>query len=140
MLRVSRGFLSIGIHRSLVQGVRCLPRQCTKSVVDSKRGYANLTDSEASNRLAAIAQTDLYKKLSKSPRVLEEFVKLQEIIVEKGFLAGGETPGVMAMIKMLSDKDLKNQLAKVHTAIAEEKIEISQEDVKMLSSMFGIKR
>lgn len=73
--------------------------------------------------------------------MLHEIASFQDFMLEKGYVNadGTRSSGIMAMMKMLSDKEVRSRLDGINAVLQQENIEVTKEDVQSLVAALGMK-
>ncbi|KAF5095515.1 hypothetical protein D0Z03_001815 [Geotrichum reessii] len=68
------------------------------------------------------------QKIRSSPEVLQVMMEIADMMQSKGYVKPGEQPGMLAMMKIMADKELRELLVKLKTTMDEQGIQLDQSE------------
>lgn len=130
-----------GLRLIRVQAYRasgCIGRNATSSFL-LRRNYASWSNGDDQGHSVERVQqvVNLFRQNSELRELLDKFQKLLEA---KGIMPDGKQPSVMLMLKILTDKEVRNSLKELKDVMDKEGIQLSKEDLNAFMSLYGLKK
>lgn len=106
----------------------------------TRRHYAQSWDSKQPNDKvdAHIRVQKLLDQIHEHPQVVVKLNKFSELMVSKGLVDEKNPPGPWQMIKILTDKEVRNAMAEFKVALEDAKIELGPDQLGPLLTVMGI--
>lgn len=72
------------------------------------------------------------------PEVLQVMMEIADMMQSKGYVKPGEQPGMLAMMKIMADKELRELLVKLKTTMDEQGIQLDQSEIMKFAETLGL--
>lgn len=78
------------------------------------------------------------QRIKSSPEVLQVMMEIADMMQSKGYVKPGEQPGMLAMMKIMADKELRELLVKLKTTMDEQGIQLDQSEIMKFAETLGL--
>lgn len=100
----------------------------TANVYVHRRWYSKPIDEDPQTAEEIFTTSPSLRKIRSSPEVLKVMMEIAEMMQSKGYVTPGEQPGMMAMMKIMGDKELRVLMVKLKTTMDEQGIVLDQSE------------
>lgn len=92
------------------------------------RWYSNPVDDKPQTAEEIFNSSPSLQKIKSSPEILQVMMDIADMMQAKKYVTPGEQPGMMAMMKIMGDKELRSLLVKLKTVMDEQGITLDQSE------------
>lgn len=103
-------------------------RTATVSVIRGQRWYSKPVDDKPETAEEIFNSSPSLQKIKSSPEVLQIMMEIAEMMQAKQYVTPGEQPGMMAMMKIMGDKELRALLVNLKNVMDEQGIQLDQSE------------
>lgn len=119
-----------------------LPRVAVANV-SRVRFYSNPVDdvpprNNNNNNDDPFSSSPSLQRIKSSPEVLQVMMEIADMMQSKGYVKPGEQPGMLAMMKIMADKELRELLVKLKTTMDEQGIQLDQSEIMKFAETLGL--
>lgn len=128
---ISRSLFRQATRLTLLTSARAVARPAAAAAVATTprcRWYSQPVDDKPQTPEDVFNSSPSLQKIRSSPEVLQVMMDIAEMMQAKKYVTPGEQPGMMAMMKIMGDKELRGMLVKLKTVMDEQGIQLDQSE------------
>ncbi|KAF5096693.1 hypothetical protein D0Z00_002692 [Geotrichum galactomycetum] len=137
---LSRTILRQASRLTLLTTARVVVPRIATAGATQVRFYSNPIDDlpPRPNNDDPFSSSPSLQKIKSSPEVLQVMMEIADMMQSKGYVKPGEQPGMLAMMKIMADKELRQLLVKLKTTMDEQGIQLDQSEIMKFAETLGL--